>query len=240
MIDEKFNGQFRDNVIPVIKGLKTHATNILLCPNNLVVLQTVIPRSRSYAIFSPDIDYTPFMHTYLDVVKANPIAAKFKKKKSEVVVIYDNDQPYLRIKNDNDDTYEGYIMKYDLEREDLINSIYHRVPHWEERKEELLIDEPDGAFSPVYDGLPEDIKNKKLCTITVDVQDSSCDGKYWILLSKPFFGDTKATEEIRFRIDRVDAENHKMTLKFKQKEPWGNIYHWASFMMIPSKGYDYQ
>lgn len=222
--DKKINSDYQ-RVIEMSRLLKSHATNALLLPGDLVILEPIIPTVRSYFI-----PYKPipkeFVYLYLNLSTISKVNSKFKKTMSILEWIAKDDTSYMQIRNPEQDPYDIYIIDHKETIKDMISELYSRVPPFDTPMIEKLVDEPDELYTRC-DGLAGELADKKLCTVIAN--------NYPMIISKPFLGDTKKTNAIMYRVIQEDfGPTGKIYVKFKQKEAIGNIYTYAAFMKLPN------
>lgn len=225
MNDKMFVYDYYDNVIPLCKATKAHATNMLLLENNLVVLESLISGVASYLVANDDIDYNRFLYTFFNIPEISKTNTKFKKTKSVVDWRYSesNMTNFLLVENPNMEPVKSPIIDNLEGRINLIDTIYRRVPNWNVVDyQNILRDESSNEYTKLPRSFIDDMVDKKLCDIKIN--------GYTILLSRPFLGDCKKTEYIGYRV--INQTNDKIYLKFKQTEPIGNIYTYAAFLLI--------
>ena len=92
---------YHSSVLPICKLLKSHATNIMLLPNNIVLMQPVMSGIRNFMIVNNKVDYSNFIYTYFSIPDISKVNTKFKKTKSEIEWLVDNGTNYLVIKNED-------------------------------------------------------------------------------------------------------------------------------------------
>lgn len=213
---------YHSTIIPICKLLKSHATNIMLLPNNLILMQPSMNGIRNYMVCNHNVDYSNFMYTYFSISEISKVNTKFKKTKSEVEWAVDNGTNYLIIKNEEMNPYKSPIINNPEAVADIINGTYQNLPDWNESNVNLLKDDSDSEYISLPESFIEDMVNKRLCELVIN--------GHSILLSRPFLGELKKTLSIRYKI--VYEDDSKMILKFKQTEEIGNIYTYAAFLIV--------
>lgn len=226
MVDQSLNKEFSNKIGPLIKGTRAIASNLMYLSNGLTIIQPMVQKSKSYAIIKPEYQSDLFNRHYFNVPRTSLMLSKFKKTKSECSWINFDEQSFFRILNpDSNEPLDTYVMKSDQEVEYFLDDEFKKVPGWNELGVSMLIDEPDSEFMPTDPNIPEDLRDRKLCELDAD--------GYRILVSRPFMGDFKNTEYLGFRILKIEDHPHgRIFIKFKQKEPIGNIYSFAAFMKV--------
>ena len=215
---------YHSTIIPVCKLLKSHATNIMLLPDNKILMQPVINGIRNYMILNSKYDYSNFIYSFFSLPEISKINTKFRKTKSEVEWEVDNGTNYLIVKNPSEEmSCKVPIINNPDAIKDIINASYINIPNWNYADiNDIICEESSSDYIKLPDSIIENMLEKKLCEITVD--DRS------ILLSRPFLGDLKKTSYVGYRI--ISKEDDKLILKFKQSEEIGNIYTYAAFLTV--------
>lgn len=226
MIDTSLNKELVNTMGPLIKGTRSMASNLLYLSNGLVILQPYVQKTKSYMIINPEYVNPRFNNHYFHVPKFSSALSKFKKTKSECSWVSTDGQPWFRILNpDAEEPCDTYIMKSNEEVAYFLNDEFQRIPGWASERMNMLQDESDALYTPTDPDLPKDMRERRLCELDVD--------GYLVLISRPFMGDLKNTEAILYRVLDIESSPHgRIFLKFKQKEPIGNIYSFAAFMKV--------
>ena len=214
---------YHSSVLPICKLLKSHATNIMLLPNNIVLMQPVMTGIRNYMIVNNKVDYSNFIYTYFSIPDISKINTKFKKTKSEIDWSVDNGTNYLIIKNEDMEPYKSPVINNPAAVADILNATYQNLPDWKSSElENILCDEDNSLYNILPDSFIEDMTNKKLCELNIN--------GHSILISRPFLGDLKKTNSVGYRV--LYEDDIKIILKFKQAEEIGNIYTVAAFLIV--------
>lgn len=214
---------YHSNVLPICKLLKSHATNIMLLPNNIILMQPSMNGIRNYMIANNSIDYSNFIYTYFSIPDISKVNTKFKKTKSEIEWSVDDGTNYLVIKNENMEPYKSPIINNPAAVADILNATYQNLPNWKsEELTDILCDEDNSLYNMLPESFIEDMNGKKLCELNIN--------GHSILLSRPFLGDLKKTLSVGYRV--LYEDDVKMILKFKQSEEIGNIYTIAAFLIV--------
>lgn len=215
------NNDYHKIIIPLCRLLKAHATNALLLPNNVILMQSIIPGIRSYMISNRDIDYSRFLYSYISIPSLSKINTKFKKTKSSIDWKTSNGVNYLVVSNNDDtDPCEVPIINNPNSVANIIDATYNNIPGWKDEYPEVLIDESDSEYIKLPDSFIKDMTDKKLCDLNINDNP--------ILISRPFLGDLKKTKYVGYRI--LEEDKDKIVLKFKQVEELGNIYTYSAFL----------
>lgn len=214
---------YHSTIIPICRLLKPHATNIMLLPENIILMQPAMNTVRSFMVLNQDIDFFPFLYTYFSIPEVSKINTKFKKTKSTIDWKLKDGVNYLVIKNEDMDEYETPIINNPAAVADIINATYTNLPNWSSMtfNRDYLNDE-SSKYSELPNDFLDDMKNKKLCEIEAN--------GHTILLARPFLGDLKNTSSVEYMV--VYEDDFKITLKFRQRESLGDIYTYASFLIV--------
>ena len=214
---------YHSTVIPLCRLMKQHATNIMLLPDNKILMQSLITGIRSYMILNKEYDYSNFLYSFLSIPEISKINTKFRKTKSEIEWDTNNGVNYLVVKNPDMDPCKVPIINNSDAINDIISATYNNIPDWDSSNiDEFICEESSAEYNKLSEDFIENMLDKKLCEISVN-------GKS-ILLARPFLGDLKKTSFIGYRI--VSEEDNKLILKFKQIEDLGSIYTYAAFLTI--------
>ena len=214
---------YSSTVIPVCKLLKPHATNIMLLPNNLVLMQASINGIRNYMVLNRDIDTSKFIYTYTSLIDISKINSKFRKTKSAITWEVNDGTNYLVVANDDMEPFKTPVINNPATVADLLNATYKNIPNWSSNNIcDILCDEPNLMYTKLPDKFIEDIVAKKLCDLTINGNT--------ILISRPFLGDLKKTSYVGYRV--ISEIDGKIVIKFKQTEDIGNIYTYAAFLTM--------
>lgn len=214
------NEQFAD-YIKLMKGLKSHATNVMICQYGYAALQSVMSGVRAYCYFGNKMDLDIFKYTYPEMTAFLQDSKDFKKTTSEVEWREDEEKKdsYINVKN-KDNEFRLYIISSEEARREIIENLYRNIPGWET---DAFLNDDDSLFTQLDESFIKGMIDKDLCTIKLP--DTS------IYVSKPFLGDLKKTEYVGYRIIYDDPDpNGTILLKFKQKESFGDIYTYAAFL----------
>jgi hypothetical protein len=227
MSDKLFNkniiSSYSSSVIPVCRLLKAHATNIMLLPENKILMQPSLNGVRNYMIAKPKVDYSNFVYTYFTIPEISKTNTKFRKTKSEIDWEINDGTNYLVVKNEEMEPCKSPIINNPNAIKDVINATYKNLPNWDNSNiQNIICDESSSDYNQLSDSFISDMSNKKLCEIKVNGNS--------ILISRPFLGDLKKTEYVGYRI--IDEDDSRIVLKFKQVEDLGNIYTYAAFLII--------
>lgn len=222
-LNKSIIANYHSTIIPICRLLKSHATNIMLLPNNLILMQSSMYGIRNYMICNHNIDYSNFMYSYFSIPEISKANTKFKKTKSKVEWDIENGTNYLVIKNDDMDPCRSPIINNPEAVADVINGTYQNLPNWDKSDViDLLKDEDNSMYTSLPDSFIDDMVNKRLCELIIN--------GHSILLSRPFLGEMKKTLSVRYRV--IYEDDIKMILKFKQSEEIGNIYTIAAFLIV--------
>ena len=216
---EKNLGKVFSKFVKLTKKLKSHATNLCLLDNGLVLLQSIIPGVKAYA--TVDVDGDEYWHgmkyLYIGIVQFNEELANFSKSSSEILWKIKDNMTYLVLSNKDESKFEYPILDKEEVRKDLIQSTYGSIPDWDDSQ---LEDEVDDIYINLGPDFIKAMVEKNLCEIPV--VDTS------IFISRPFLGDLKNTSYLGYRIYK--NYDDKIILKFKQKEDLCTIYTYAAFI----------
>ena len=214
---------YHSTIIPICKLLKAHASNIMLLPDNLILMQPLMTGIRSYMIAKHKIDYSNFIYTYFSLPEISKVNTKFKKTKSEIEWDTDNGTNYLIIKNDEMDPCKSPVINNPASVADILAGTYQNIPNYDNLSlKELLCDENDSEYEFLPESIIDDMISKKLCELIIN--------GHTILLSRPFLGELKKTLSVGYKV--VHEDESKIILKFKQVEELGNIYTFAAFLIV--------
>ena len=225
----KFNKEkivdYYNNIIPLCKLLKSHATNIMLLKNNLVLIHPLMKGVRSYMIINDNkINYDYYTNSLIGLVDITSVNTKFRKTKSGVYgsVGSEPDTYSIIVAASEDNFIEIPVYTNDATINSVINATYISLPHWNfSDKDEILSDDISG-FTRIPTSVIYDMNEKRLCEVVID--------DYIVLLSKPFLGNLKDTTALYYKI--VDETDDKICVKFRQEEELGNIYTYAAFIKV--------
>ena len=218
---KNINNCYGSTIIDICKLMKPHATNILLLPNNKLLMQPIIPGIRSYMILNSEIDYSPFMFTYFTLSEISKANTKFRKTKSEISWETEKGTEYLVVSNADMDPVKSLVMTDQSAVHSLFAATYSRIPNVDNPTiENVIDDDPNSMYIDLGSAFIDDMVNKKLCEIRINNQS--------ILISRPFLGDLKKTQWVGYRV--VDEDDFRLVVKFKQVEKIGSIYTYAAFL----------
>lgn len=222
-LDKVIIANYHSTIIPICRLLKPHATNIMLLPDNLILMQPVMSGIRSYMIANKNVDYSNFVYTYFSIPEISKVNTKFKKTKSEIRWDISNGTNYLVVKNDDMDPCKSPIINNPESVADILFGTYQNIPNWDNVSlKDLLCSEDDSEYIELSESFIEDMISKKLCELTVN--------SHTILLSRPFLGELKKTKSVKYRV--ISEDEMKIVLKFKQTEDLGDIYTYAAFLIV--------
>ena len=214
---------YHSTIIPICKLLKAHASNIMLLPENIILMQPLMTGIRSYMIANSNINYSNFIYTYFSIPEVSKANTKFKKTKSEIEWENNNGTNHLIIKNEDMEPCKSPIINNPASVADILAGTYQNIPNWDGNNvKELLCDEKDSEYTILSKSFIDDMVNKKLCELIIN--------GHSILVSRPFLGELKKTISVGYKV--IYEDDTKMILKFKQTEELGNIYTFAAFLII--------
>ena len=223
MDDKILISNYHSTIIPICRLLKSHASNIMLLPNNIILLQPLMNGIRNYMVANNKVNYSNFMYTYFSIPEISKVNTKFKKTKSKIDWEIDNGTNYLVVKNEDMDPCKSPIINNPSAIIDVFNGTYKNIPDWENYDYDVLLsDESNSMYTTLPESFIEDMISKKLCELNIN--------GHSILLSRPFLGELKKTTYIGYRV--IYEDDMKIVIKFKQTEELGNIYTYAAFLIV--------
>ena len=223
LLNKSLISNYASSIIPLCRLLKSHATNIMLLPEKLVLLQPSLAGIRNYMIVNSKVDYSNFIYTYFSLSEISKVNTKFRKTKSEIDWELMKGTNYLVVKNDDMEPCKSPIINNPAAIVDTLTGTYQNIPNWDEKQfQNILCDEHSSNYTKLPESFIEDMVNKKLCELSIN--------GHSILLSRPFLGDLKKTTYVGYRI--ISEDDNKIVLKFKQCEELGNIYTYAAFLIV--------
>ena len=220
-LNKELVNNYASTIIPLCRLLKFHATNIMLLPNRLILLQPVISGVRNYMIVNPNVDYSRYLYSYMSIAEISKVNTKFRKTKSEIDWGFNNGTNYLIVKNEDEEPCKSPIIHNPDAVRDIINGTYQNLPNWNGDKDHL-IDESSSNYTELPSSFIADMLDKKLCELNINGNTA--------LVSKPFLGDLKKTTYVGYKV--IDETESSIYVKFKQVEDLGSIYTYAAFLKL--------
>ncbi len=217
-IDKIIIKEYYDNIIPLCRLLKNHATNILLLPDNKILMQPILKGIKNYMILNKDMNISKFIYSYLSILDISKVNTKFKKTKSSIDWTVIDGVNYINIINSDSEPYNIPIINNPETVSDIIKKTYNGLST--NFNIDNIVDEDDELYIKISDDIITAMNDKKLCDLNINDNP--------ILISRPFLGSLKKTVFLGYRV--LDETKDKITVKFKQREDLGNIYTYSAFL----------